>query len=92
MGFLIEGEVIGLESEREGCGLTEAEGEAFAGDGIDRAGGVPDEGYVACGDTMQCEAKSDGAAGSTAGLGRSKMTFEGREMAEGFGWARDFFV
>ena len=35
MCVLVGGKVVGLESERERGGLAEAEGHAFAGDGMD---------------------------------------------------------
>ena len=46
VGLLIGGEVVCLESWGECCGLTKAKGEAFAGDGVDRTGGVADESDV----------------------------------------------
>jgi hypothetical protein len=35
VGLLVGGEVVGVESVGEGGGLTEAEGQALAGDGVD---------------------------------------------------------
>ena len=47
VSLLIGGEVVRLERRCECCGLTKAKGEAFAGDGVDRTGGVADESDVA---------------------------------------------
>ena len=47
VSLLVHGEVVCLERLGEGCGLTKAKGEAFAGDGVDRTGGIADEGDVA---------------------------------------------
>ena len=84
MGFLIEGEVIGLEREREGCGLTEAEGEAFAGDSVDGAGGVADEGDVAGGDATEFAVEGDGSSRSTTERSVGKVMLQGWELAESF--------
>ena len=62
VSLLIGGEVIGLERRSEGCGLAEAESETFAGDGVDRTGGVAYEGDVAAGDTTQGTTKGDGGS------------------------------
>jgi hypothetical protein len=43
-------------------GLAEGEGEAFAGDGVDGAGGVADEGDVAAGDVAEAAGEGEGAA------------------------------
>jgi hypothetical protein len=44
---LIGGEIVFFESGGQGDCLTEAEGEALAGDGVDGTGGVADESDVA---------------------------------------------
>jgi hypothetical protein len=52
VGF-VRGEGAGVEGLGEEKGLAEAEGEAFAGDGVDGARGVADEGDVAAGDAAE---------------------------------------
>ena len=68
MGLLVEREIVGVEALAEGRGLAEAEGEAFAGDGVDGAGGVADEGDVAGGDATERAAEGDGASRRAVGL------------------------
>ncbi len=69
VGVLVGGEISAVEGFAEGERLTEAEAEAFAGDGVDGAGGVADEGDVAAGDAMELAAESDGAARGIGGSG-----------------------
>jgi hypothetical protein len=64
---LVLAEVVGLEGGGESQGLAEAEGEAFAGDGVYGAGGVANEGDVAAGDAAEFAAEGDGAAWGVAG-------------------------
>ncbi len=70
--LLVLGEVVGGEGVGEGERLAEAEGEAFAGDGVDRAGGVADEGDVAAGDAVEPAAEGDGAARGVAGRAEAR--------------------
>jgi len=56
---LVGGEVVVFECGGEGHGLAKAECESFAGDGVDGAGGVADEGDVAGGDTVDGAAEGD---------------------------------
>jgi len=67
VGPLVRGEVVDFERWGQSCGLTECEGESFAGDGIDGTGGVADEGDVACGDAAESAVEGDGAARTAAG-------------------------
>ena len=61
-----------MEGFGEGERLVEGEAEAFAGDGVDGAGGVADEGDVAAGDAMELAAESDGAAGVSVGVAEAR--------------------
>jgi hypothetical protein len=79
VGALVEGQIFGAESVGQFESLTETEGEAFAGDGVDRAGGVADEGDVAGGDVAETPAHGDGSAGSVAGVGQGETVLQGWE-------------
>ena len=68
MGLLIEGKVVGVECDGQSGGLTEAEGHAFAGNGIDGSGGIADEGDVAGGDAAEFAAERDGSTCRAFGL------------------------
>ncbi len=70
--------------------MAEAEGEAFAGDSIDGAGGVADEGDVAAGDTVESAAEGDGAAGGVAGGSGGEAALKLREVRESLRDARVF--
>jgi hypothetical protein len=92
VGLLVGGQVIALECRSEGRGLTEAESEAFAGDGVDRTGGVADEGDVAGDDAMKGTTEGDRAAGRAAWFCCDEMTLEGGEVPESLLGAADFFA
>ncbi len=66
MGLLVGGEIIGFEGDGESGSLTEAESHAFAGDGVDGAGGVADEGDVGAGYAVEGSSESDGSARRSA--------------------------
>jgi hypothetical protein len=51
-----------VERVGEEEGLAEGEGEAFAGDGVDGAGGVADEGDIAACDAAEAAGEGEGAA------------------------------
>jgi len=82
VGVLVGGGVIIPERGGQGCSLTKAESHAFAGDGIDRSGGVADEGNVAGSDPVKTDAVADG---TTRGTGRRG----GREVAGKLGEVRE---
>ena len=83
VGELVLGEVVGLEGCGEREGLAEAEGETFAGDGIDGAGGVADEGDVAACDAMEFAAEGDGAAWNASGWGGCETALKFWEVCQG---------
>ena len=82
VGLLVGGEIVGVEGAGEGGGLAEAEGEAFAGDGVDGSGGVADEGDVAGGDAMESASERDGAAGRVAWMRGGEAMAECGEVNE----------
>ena len=82
VGLLVGGEVIALECRSEGCSLTKAQGEALAGDGVNRTGGVADKSDVAGDDAMEGTAEGDRAAGRAVWFCRDEMTLEGGEVLE----------
>ncbi len=88
MGLLVEGEIVGAECDGQSGGLTEAEGHAFAGDGIDGSGGVSDEGDVAGGDAAEFAAEGDGASCRAFGLRCGEVMAQSGEMSQGIarGW------
>jgi hypothetical protein len=92
VGLLVEGEVVGAERFGQRYGLAEAEGEAFAGDGIDGAGGVADEGDVGVGYTAEFAAERDGASRWAVGLGQGEAMAQGGEVTEGCLGAGEFFI
>ena len=67
---LVGGEIVCFKGLGECEGLTEAEGEAFAGDCIDGAGGITDEGDVSRGDSVETAGKGNRAEGGAGGWGR----------------------
>ena len=83
VGLLVGGEVAAAEGFGQGEGLMEGEAEAFSGDGVDGAGGVADESYVAAGDSMELAVESDGAARGVGGGGGVEATLELRVVGEG---------
>ena len=83
VGELVLSKVIGFEGYGKSEGLAEAEGEAFAGDGVDGAGGVADQGDVAAGDAMESAAEGDGAARSAGGWSGSETALKFGEVCEG---------
>ncbi len=91
VGALVGGEIFCSEGMGECEGLTEAEGEAFACDGVDGAGGVTDEGDVAGGDAVEAAGQGDGAAGGVGGRGGCEAELQGREEAQGLLDAGEFF-
>jgi hypothetical protein len=91
VGALVQVEVFGAEGVCELESLTEAEGKAFAGDGVDGAGGVADEGYVAGGDATETAAHGDGSAGCVAGTGQDEAMLQGWEEMERLLKVDEFF-
>jgi hypothetical protein len=69
VGGLVLGQVVDFERCGKSEGLAEAEGEAFAGDGVDGAGGVADEGDVAVGDAMKSPTEGNSSAWGVPGDG-----------------------
>src|ERR1700733_5234615 len=92
MGPLVGGEVVCHQCGGQGGGLTEAESHAFAGDGVDGAGGVADKGDVAGGDSAKLADEGDGPSSGTAAAGVDQAAMQGREVAEGLGLAGEFFL
>lgn len=82
VSLLVLCEIAGVECIAESEGLTEAEAEAFAGDGVDGARGVPDESDVVASDAMESAAESDGTARRSDGSGVPEEFAELREMRE----------
>ena len=80
MGLLIRGEIVGAEGVGEGCGLSKAQGHAFAGNGIDGSGGIADEGDVAVGDAAEFAAEGDGTSGGAFGLGGGEVLLQSGEV------------
>ena len=66
VGAFVEGEVFDTDGVGQFEGLTEAEGQTFASDGVDGAGGVADEGDVAGCDAAEATAHGDGSPRSIA--------------------------
>ena len=81
-GLLVGGKVIAPQCSSEDRGLTEAQGEALAGDGVNRTGGVADESDVAGGDAMEGTTEGDRAAGRAVWFCRDEMALEGGEVLE----------
>jgi hypothetical protein len=80
--LLIQREIAGGDGLGEGEGLLETEGEAVAGDGVDRAGGVADEADVAMGDPPKRAGESDGSAGDSGGSGVTESGVKGGKQGE----------
>jgi hypothetical protein len=85
MSSLIEREVVVVECDRESCGLAEAESEAFAGDGVDGAGGVADEGDIFFSDLVEFAVEGYGSSRSTTERSVGKVMLQVWELAECFG-------
>jgi hypothetical protein len=86
VGF-VRGEGAGVEGLGEEKGLAEAEGEAFAGDGVDGARGVADEGDVAAGDAAEAAGEGEAAAFGGGGFGGGGFFAEDGDGLEDFGEA-----
>ncbi len=86
----VEVEAATLERVGEEEGLAKREGEAFAGDGVDGAGGVPktrnvaDEGDVAASDAAEAAGEGEATAFGGDGLGGGEAGVERGEAAEDF--------
>src|ERR1700722_3089241 len=89
-GALVEGQIFGAEGVGQLESLPETEGETFAGDGVDRAGGVADEGDVAGGDVAETPAHGDGSAGGVAGVGQGETVLQGWEESQRLWNASEF--
>ena len=83
VSLLVGGEIAVAESFGEDERLAEAEAETFAGDGVDGARGVANQGDVAASDTMELAAESEGAARGVSGSGRLEALTEFREVSQG---------
>ena len=82
--LLARGAVEGIGEEKS---LAEGEGEAFAGDGVDGAGCVADEGNVTVGDATETAGEGEGAALSGGGCGGGEFVAEKRDGVEDCGEA-----
>ncbi len=71
---LIAREIILDKAIGEQRGLAKTEAQAFAGDGIDSAGGVSDERDVVAIDVMQCPTDGDRSALAGGGFGVLKAS------------------
>ena len=74
------GEIACGQSFGEERSLAKTEADAFAGDGVDGAGGVADEGDVAGGYVAQAAGGGDGSALRTGGFRATQTPGHGREM------------
>lgn len=83
-GF-VRGERAGVEGLGEEDGLAKSESEAFAGDGIDGAGGVTDEGDVAAGDAAEAAGEGEAAAFRRRGFGGGEFVAEDGDGVDDFG-------
>jgi hypothetical protein len=84
MGSLVGSEMVGAEREGKcGC-LTEAEGDAFAGDGVDGTGGIADKSNVGGGDALERVPEGDGTARGIAWMSGCEMALECWEVTQGF--------
>ena len=93
----VAGFVAGEGASGEGVGeekrLAEGKGKAFSGDGVDGAGGVADEGYVAEGDagasdTAEAAGEGEATAFGGEGLSVAEEAAEGGEGVQDVGEAR----
>jgi hypothetical protein len=92
VGLLVEVEIVGLECAGEGCGLTKAERKAFAGDSVNGARGVADEGDVAGGDATQLAVECDRASWGARELSSGEVPGKSRKVSESFLRTRDLLI
>ena len=91
MSALVGFEIFSFKGLGEREGLTEAEGEAFACDGIDGAGGVAEEGDVSRSDPVEAAGQGDGTQRGVGGRGGREMEFQDGEEAQSLLNAGEFF-
>lgn len=92
VSVLVCGEVVFVECFGESRGLTECEGEAFSGDGVDRTRGVADQSDVASRDTVEGAAEGDGSVSMVGQFCCGETLAKSREMCEGVIGRRNFLI